>query len=352
VESEAWNAVDDATRPPGQPEIAVLVLNYNGEQHLRECFRSLECLALPEHYRTRIICVDNHSTDGSMALLRAEFPSVEIMAFPENLYFTGAYNQAIRQVDSEFIVLLNNDTFVAQDWLVELAKALDASGDDVVIFGSKILHYDAHDRLAFAGGQFNVMGGGYPRGWGEPDSGQFQAGFVGLACGAAMLVRRSAYLGLGGFDPRYIAYFEDVDLCWRAWLAGLKVVYVPGSVIYHKVGSSFGARRSPVRITLSLKNRLATLVKNLELPGVIFGVLANLIFETYRVFFFLLHRDLPAIRAILAGLKGFFGELPGTLVSRRAIQGSRKIRDADLRRMQAFMPLPTALRALRKLGGA
>jgi GT2 family glycosyltransferase len=311
-------------------EVAVVVLNFNGEIHLRECFSSLEYLTPIEGYTIRLICVDNGSSDHSLELVKREFPRVETLAFEKNLGFAGGYNLAIEKIASEYIALLNNDTRVAPDWLAEMVGALQTS-PDIAIVGSKVLTYGREKILQYAGGKFTILGNGYLQGlWQEDNEIWSVQKYTGFAMGASFLIKRDVFLELGGFDDRYFAYNEETDLCWRTWLAGHKILYAPKAIAYHKLGGTGGSLNSPFMLSLVVKNRLATLVKNLEPLNLVLGLLLSVIFELNRIWFFLCHRNLRSIKAILTGLPGFVRELPGSIRRRSKIQSSRKVSDADL----------------------
>jgi hypothetical protein len=331
-------------------EVAVVVLNYNGAAHLRECFTSLESLTLLEGCKIRVFCVDNASSDHSLELVRREFPQVEILAFDKNLGFTGGYNLAIGEISSEYIALLNNDTKVTPDWLLEMVTAIQSSSE-IAIVGSKVLTYGRENILQYAGGKFTILGNGYVQGlWQEDTEGWSVQKYTGFAMGASFLIRRDVFLELGGFDDRYFAYNEETDLCWRTWLAGYKILYAPKAIVYHKLGGTGGNLNSPFMLSLVVKNRLATLIKNLDTPNVVFGLLLSFIFELYRILFFLRHRNFQSLKAILIGLPGFFRELPGSIERRSKIQNARKVSDKDLYAIGALSTFREAYREHARLG--
>jgi GT2 family glycosyltransferase len=331
-------------------EVSVIVLNYNGEAHLRECLSSLGNLTPIVGLSIRVICADNGSIDHSLELVRREFPWVEIIAFEKNLGFTGGYNLAIENITSEYIALLNNDTKVTPDWLDEMVASIKYS-PDVAIVGSKVLTYGRENILQYAGGKFTILGNGYILGLWEEDNASWSIqGYTGFAMGASFLIKREIFLELGGFDDRYYAYNEETDLCWRAWLAGYKVIYAPKAIVYHKLGATGGVLNSPLMLSLVVKNRLATLIKNLEPTNVVFGLMLSVIFELYRLCFFLAHRNFQSIKAILTGIPGFLRELPGTLKRRTKIQRTRKVHDADLYALGALSTFRDAYIEHTRLG--
>jgi GT2 family glycosyltransferase len=330
-------------------EVSVIVLNYNGKEHLRECFTSLHLLSPIPGFAIRVICADNGSTDGSIEWIRCEFPWVEILEFEKNYGFTGGYNRAIEKITSELIVLLNNDTKVMPDYLLEMVTALNSSSD-IAIVGSKVLTFGKESSLQYAGGKFTILGNGYIQGlWQDDEKVWQEQKLTGIVMGASFLIKRDVFLELGGFDDRYFAYNEETDLCWRAWLSGYTVLYTPKAIVYHKLGATGGIINSPFMLSMVVKNRLATLIKNLEPLNVILGLLLSIAFEVYRMWFFLRNRDFQSFNAILKGLPGFIRELPGTIKRRRKIQKFRKVKDADLYKLGALSTFRDAYIEYRRL---
>ncbi|MCC6191165.1 MAG: glycosyltransferase family 2 protein [Anaerolineales bacterium] len=333
-------------------DVAIVVLNFNGRHLLPDCLASLERLTAPAD----VVVADNGSSDNSLAYLRAEHPHVQVLDLGRNLGFANGYNQALAAVDRPWLVLLNNDAALAADWLERLlayAGAMPQAG----ILGGKLLFYRPGQPetrthvLQSAGACFTDAGTAFEIGWGQPDHGQYdRPGEVGAIPGAAMLVRRSLFFELGGFEPDYHAYLEDVDLCWRAWLRGHEVHFVPGAVALHQYGASGGGRLSPFRIRWMQRNRLANMVKNLE-SGSLPGALAvSLTYDGYRVLEYLAKRRWLALRALLAGTRAFWRDLRPILARRRQIQKRRLLSDRALRSRGLLVPALEAFREYRRLG--
>jgi GT2 family glycosyltransferase len=276
--------------------VSVLVLNYCGKGYLRECLESLKNQTFSEY---TVYVVDNGSTDNSVEYVHKYFPWVRIIAFRENLGFTKAYNEAIKMVDTNFVALLNNDTRVDRRWLQELMNAI-LEDELIAVTGSKILLYDNPDLVNHAGAKITPMGGGFDIGFFAKDGKQYNVKkYVGVVCGAAMLVRKQIWVKIGGFDDDYFSYFEDVDLCWRLWLNGYKVLYVPASIVYHKFGGSWGRISSPKRLYLGHLNKLRNMFKNLELSNLAKGIVISSGFDLMRSFNLLTMKDTSGIKAIL-----------------------------------------------------
>lgn len=242
------------------PTVCILVLNHNGRDHLATCLPSLKDQTYPSG-RYQIAVVDNGSQDGSVELVRTEHPGVRLIRFDRNLGFCGAYNRAVAQCDTDYVVLLNNDTRVAPTWLEELVTV--ALRRRAAAVGSKIVQWDGR-RVEFAGGILTFCGHAWQIGLGDPVEREYTEHEMLYACGGSMLVSRLAYLEVGGFDEDLFAYFEDVDLGWRLALRGHRTVFAPRAVTYHRLhGTSQRWAYSP-RLRLYERNALAMIYKNFE----------------------------------------------------------------------------------------
>lgn len=328
--------------------VAVLVLNYNGRQHLEPCFRALQA----QTYRDfDAFLVDNASRDDSCQLVARRFPWVRVLLMPENLGLP-AYNRVIAALDHELVALLNNDTAVQPTWLAELVRALD-DDPSAAAATSKILFMDDPSTINHAGGAITWLGLGYDIGFGQPDGPPFDCPrYVGAFCGGAALLRRRVFLDLGGFDDTYFAYFEDVDLSWRMALHSYRVLYVPSAVVHHKFGASFGPRGSLLRERLCERNRWATMIKNVGAHRLGPLLLASCAFHLLKLLEHLLLGRPAHARALLLGLHDAARALPHTLRQRRRIQRSRTITDHQLARDRTIVPLPDAVRERLRLGWA
>ncbi len=252
------------------PTAAVIILNWNGEKLLREFLPSV-VENTPSHL-ARIVVADNGSTDGSVSLLRAEFPQVEILEFPENYGFAEGYNKALKQVGADLSLLLNSDVMVTEGWLEPMLEFMNSHAD-VAACQPKIRAYRAPEMFEYAGacgGYLDRNGYPYCRGriFGtvEQDSGQYDSPATDLfwATGAALLVRTELYNRAGGLDPLFFAHMEEIDLCWRLKLMGYKIGVVPESIVYHLGGGSLDAS-NPKKTYLNFRNNLLMLHKNLPM---------------------------------------------------------------------------------------
>ena len=305
--------------------VAILVLNYNGKIHLDDCFRSILAQIGP---RDQAYLVDNGSTDGSIEYVREHYPAVKQILFEHNLGFAEAYDRAVRIVDEELVVFLNNDVEVEEGWLSGLKSGLEGSTGQVAACGSKILFYHDRGLTNHAGGELVPIGGGIDRGFMRHEKREEHSReYVGCVSGASMMVPRSVFLSLGGFDPDFFAYFEDVDYCWRAWLVGLRVLYVPSSIMYHKFSATMGPLLTPERVFLGEKNRLQTMIQNLEFRNLVTGAVVSSGYLLSRLVMFLAQRRINVALAIVRGNWWVLRHLPRIISKRIRVQQSRKLHD-------------------------
>lgn len=313
-------------------KVAIAILNYNGKDYLQACLDSLKEISYLNH---DIILIDNDSSDDSVKMTKEYFPWVKIIPFSENYGFGKAYNMAIKQLEYEYILLLNNDTIVEKSFVEELMNIM-LDDPRIAICGSKILMMDNPHIIAHAGGKISQLGTGIDIGLGLSDTHRYDhltdAGFV---CGASMLVRRDIFLELGGFDPDYFAYNDDVDLCWRVWLKGYRVVYVPTSIIYHKCGGSWD-RKGYKKILIGECNRLQNMLKNLEVLNLPCALLASISYDLLRFCMSLCRRNYEESKAILDANKYTIKHIPNIRRKRRYIQSSRLTPDRVLKDKAIF----------------
>lgn len=306
------------------PKVAVLVLNFNGKRYLENCFSSLRSQSYP---RYDVYLVDNASSDDSIDYVKRNLPFVKVIALDKNYGFAEAYNKAIQSVNFEYVALLNNDTRVHYDWLMELVKAI-LYDDKIVACGSKILLDRDTSKVNHAGGKLTPLGGGFDIGLFEEDSELYsRMRYVGCVCGAAMLIRRKVFIMTGGFDPDLFAYFEDVDFCWRAWLYGLKVLYVPSSIVYHTFGGTWGSKMLPKRMFLGERNRLLTAFKNLDRSNLVKALAISIFFNAVRLFWLFGNRRYKSAVSVLAGDRWIIQNLGSVLRKRRIVQSRRVVSD-------------------------
>lgn len=246
-------------------KIAVVILNYNGEEMLRRFLPSV----IENSGDAEIVVADNASTDNSVEVVKNEFPGVRLIIMDENYGFADGYNRALEQVDSEYSVLLNSDVEVTPGWLEPLERFMDAN-PSAVACQPKLLDYKRKTHFEYAGASGGFLDRyGYPYCRGrifdtvEQDSGQYDdITKVIWATGAALFVRTAEYKSAGGLDGRFFAHMEEIDLCWRMNMRGGELYVVPESKVYH-VGGATLSKSNPRKTYLNFRNNLLMLYKNL-----------------------------------------------------------------------------------------
>jgi GT2 family glycosyltransferase len=302
------------------PRCTVIVLNYNGEDLLPRC---LDSLAPQRSESVEVVVVDNASTDGSAALVAQKYPWVRFLALDKNYGFSTANNIALREILSagvEFALLLNNDTFVAPDFIAQMLAAMSID-PRIGAVCPKIYFADKPKVLWYAGADFNSWTGRVTtRGWKREDQGLFDAGGeITQATGCAMLLRCSALREVGLFDEQFWAYVEDLDLSVRFRRTGYKLVYASKAHVWHRDGAtavkSLGSGSQALRQYLSTRNFVLLARKHVrwwQLPTFTLGfVLHHLAFySALRLW----RRDYRAFYAIYNGLgEGLAASLSSSL---------------------------------------
>lgn len=247
------------------PRVSVVVLNFNGREDLDLCLGSLHRDA--NRGSIQVLVADNGSSDGSVEWVARAHPWARVLALGKNWGFAGGVNRILRQIDSPFVALLNNDTQVEPGWIEPLVDLLQHE-PDVAAVQARIMLYGHRHLIQSAGGGITSHGYGFDLGfgrWNRPPFDRRQEVF--FASAGAALLRTRAWSEVGPFDPRYFMYHEDVDWSWRAWLAGWRVLYEPRAVVYHKMGATTSRVLGfPARQALGERHRIRTLLKLGQMP--------------------------------------------------------------------------------------
>lgn len=296
---------------------AVVIPNWNGAEWLAACLRSLK----DQSADAEIIVVDNGSTDGSIEIIEKQFPDVTLIQLEENKGFAGGVNAGINHVlelDFDAVALFNNDAEADKAWLEQLVQAMKETGAGIVT--GKLMRDDRR-HFDSTGDFYSINGIAFPRGRNQPDTSRYDdREEVFGASGGASLYSVPMLRETGLFDERFFAYFEDVDISFRARLAGWKIVFEPNAIAYHHVGAT-SSRMGDFTRFHSIKNFLLLYTKNM--PGWLFWK-----YLPYFVYQFLRTTarsvlDLK-IHVWLKSVLFFVSYLPGVLSDRRRIQSTRK----------------------------
>jgi GT2 family glycosyltransferase/glycosyltransferase involved in cell wall biosynthesis len=241
-----------------QPTVSVIVVNWNGHEHLEACFRSLLASDYPAD-KLEIVCVDNGSSDGSADFVRQTFPRVQVVALDRNLGFTGGNEAGVAASRGEVLAFFNNDMRVAPDTVTRLVAALDGGR---ACAAARVLSWNGR-QIDFLRGSLNFEGRGFQDFYGEPATGERQTSAdTFFANGGAFAVSRDAYTRAGGFDPALFAYYDDVDLGWRLRLAGASIIVEDKAVVWHRHGATVRTQPAGQKRFLMERNALTTLARN------------------------------------------------------------------------------------------
>ena len=259
--------------------VSVVILNYNGKKFVEKCLESVSKTNYPTF---EVIFVDNASRDDSVKLVQKTFrryPWLLIIQNSKNEGFAEGNNIGVKYAQGKYLVFLNIDTEVDHNWLSELVRVME-SDPRIGIAQSKLLLMYNHKRIDSTGGFLKLRGFSRLRGHQEEDQAQYsEVDDIFFASGASMIVRKEVLDEVGLFDPKFFMYSEEVDLCWRVWIRGYRIVFVPTSVVFH---AGQGVTKPELRSWLNFhryKNRIAILLKNYNSWNMVKYVAANIILE-------------------------------------------------------------------------
>lgn len=306
------------------PLTSIVLVNWNGAAHLPVCLNALRRQTVSDF---EVILVDNHSSDNSLELLARDYPEVKVIPLQDNLGFAGGSNAGLRAARGNIVILLNNDTEADAHWLAEVVAAFErhpAAGS----VASKMKLFDQRDTFHTAGDFYRVDGLPGNRGVWEIDRGQYdREEYVFSACGGSAAYRRAMLDQIGLLDEDFFFSCEDVDLGWRAQLAGWPCVYAPNAIVYHKLKATGGGATASY---YDGRNGLWLIAKNY--PASLWKIYRGALIRAQGAFFIEAARAWRGaaararIRGMLAGLIG----LPKMLRKRRAVQALRRVDDAYL----------------------
>lgn len=329
------------------PDVSIIVLNFNGRQYLEACLSSLDAQSYPSA-GLEIVFVDNGSSDDSVSYVKSGWPRVRVIELDRNRGFAAGINAGVEKAKGRYIALINNDARAHPDWIRQGLAAF-AGSMDVAMVASKILTLDGKT-IDYAGGALSFYGHGFKVGVSEPDEGQHdRPGDTLFASGCALFMRRDLFLEVGGFDPDYFAFFEDVDLGWRLWTMGYRVYYEPSSVVFHRHHGTAEALGHERERFLLERNALITILKNYEErnlnaalgPAVMLALERGMVYsgvnrERYDLALSSegsvgAHEELTALTvAHLLAVSEVCRNLPSIMAKRELVQSRRTRRDSEI----------------------
>ena len=238
----------------------VIIPNYNGLKFLDECIRALDA----QTYRNfKILVVDNGSADGSVEWLKEH--GIETIFLEENTGFSGAVNTGIREADTPYVILLNNDTRADEYYVAELVRAIERS-DRIFSVSSRMIQMYQPQLMDDAGDMYSLLGWAYQRGVGQDIRRYRKPCRVFSACAGAAIYRREVFREIGYFDEMHFAYLEDLDVGYRARIAGYDNVYCPAAIVWHVGSGTSGSKYNSFKVKLAARNNVYLNYKNMPYP--------------------------------------------------------------------------------------
>lgn len=288
------------------PEVAIVVLNYNGEEYL-ESFLPFMTDSYSKGF-SKIYVIDNHSTDGSVDYIREWHPEIEVICLDKNYGFAEGYNKGLANINAEYFVIVNSDVQVTDNWLDPILATM-RSNPEIAVAQPKIMsleHKDTFEYAGAAGGFMDVLNYPFCRGrifeTVEKDENQYNdAADIFWASGAAMVIRSSLMKSIGGFDKDFFAHQEEIDLCWRIKNAGYRICYVPDSVVYHLGGGTL-SYDNPRKTYLNFRNNFISVFKNEPMGKLLWKIPARFVLDIISVFKFLISGQTAAAKAVMKAL--------------------------------------------------
>jgi len=308
--------------------IAVVILNFNGKHFLEKFLQN----TLDNSPEAEVVVIDNASTDASAEYLKTAFPGVPLVLLDKNYGFAEGYNRGLATLTHDYFILLNSDVEVTRGWILPLLQ-VSLARRDVAAVQPKILDYHRRTHFEYAGaagGFMDVLGYAFCRGRifdeQEEDKGQYDTrSEIFWASGACFFVRAEVFRSLKGFDARFFAHMEEIDLCWRMHNQGYTVAYQPASVVYHVGGGTLPAE-NPFKTYLNFRNNLAMMFKNLPRKYLFPLLFVRLSLDGITGVRFLLQGSVRNLWAILKAHFVFYRWLPYLIGKRsKSFGGFKKL---------------------------
>ncbi len=314
--------------------VSIIIVNYNGKKYVEHCVRAVVNAC---YLNLEIIVVDNGSTDGSVQNLKSSYGKdnrLKIIQIGENRGLGYARNKGIEMAKGKYIAFLDNDTEPEPTWLNPLVETLE-SNPSIGACQSKLLLMKERNRLDYAGDYISNLGFLIQRvDGGEEDRGQADArDEIFSAKGAAVIIRADVLEKIGGFDEDYFIYVEETDVCWRIWLKGYKIVFVPESRVYHEFGTSsiiLGSRQNYLVKFHGSKNYITTLIKNLGAIKIIEIVPIHIGLWIGMAGWFLLKGEYIDSKNIFKGVFWVLWNINRILKKRSIVQKMRIMKDDEI----------------------
>lgn len=248
-------------------KVTIIIPNYNGLHFMEPCLSALERQTCQDF---DLLVVDNGSADGSPRWLKEQ--GIPAILLPENTGFSGAVNAGIRAARTEYVILLNNDTEPEPEYVAELLRAIERS-PRIFSVSPKMIQMYHPELMDDAGDMYSIMGWAYQRGVGQEVERYDRPCHIFSACAGAAIYRRCVFDEIGLFDEMHFAYLEDIDVGYRAKIAGYYSLYCPTAVVYHVGSGTSGSKYNPFKVKLAARNNVYLNYKNMPLPQLLINSL-------------------------------------------------------------------------------
>ncbi|HNW98772.1 MAG TPA: glycosyltransferase family 2 protein [Bacteroidales bacterium] len=306
-----------------QLKVAIVILNWNGKHFLEKFLPFLIKYNTPN---SEIIIADNASHDDSVSYLEENYPTIRIIKNNKNYGFAKGYNDALKQIDAEYYVLLNSDIEVTEKWIEPVIELMD-SDKTIGACQPKLLSYENKDEFEYAGAAGGFIDKlGYPFCRGrifqnlEKDEHQYDdISEIFWATGACMFVRASVFNKVGGLDDDFFAHMEEIDFCWRLKNNGYRVMYCPASVIYH-IGGGTLPKKNPKKTFLNFRNNFILLYKNLPRERIFPVIFVRLFLDTAAAFKFLSEGHVKDFFAVIHAHFAFYSAIGKHVRKRKTLK--------------------------------
>jgi GT2 family glycosyltransferase len=309
------------------PRASIIIVSYNAREKLFRCLASVMQYLASD---CEIIVVDNASHEGNADAIENDFPEITLIRSATNLGFAGGCNLGVEQARGTYLIFLNPDTLVDENWLQALLRPLETD-EKAGLVTAKILLMEDRERINTCGCNIHITGLTLCRGMGWSRRNYTEVDEVGAISGAAFAIRRQLFNRLGGFDEEMFLYMEDTDLSLRARLLGFPTLYVPDSIVYH----DYELRITPLKVFWQERNRYLMLLKSFKWPTLLLLLPVHLLAELIT-WSFVLISDRGNFRNKLNAYAWILRNWSLVMDKRRTMQELRTVPDRELLRQQGF----------------
>ena len=308
---------------------AIAILSWNGKNWLQKFLPGV----IHHSPSAEVWVIDNGSTDDTLDFLKTNFPQVKTVKNSKNLGFAGGYNEGLKKIDAEIYCLLNSDVEVTENWILPILQVFDKDRN-IAAVQPKIISYNNQKLFEFAGaggGMIDNLGYPYCRGrifdTIEEDFGQYNDETeIFWASGCCLFIRSEKFWEQKGFDERFFAHQEEIDLCWRLRNNGNKIFYCGKSTVYHVGGGTLN-KQNPHKTYLNFRNNLSMMLKNLPFPSLIWIIFFRLCLDGIAGIYFGITQGFPHLWAVVRAHFSFYAQFSETWKRRGKFQQKKFYQD-------------------------